>query len=375
MQKLTEVAKLFLKLGFISFGGPAAQFALMHDETVKKRKWLDEQQFLDLVGATNMIPGPNGTELAMHIGFLRAGWLGLIAGGLCLALPAIFIVLLLAYIYVQYGKLPQAEWILFGIKPVVIAIILRALWQLGRKAIKNYLLVTVAIVVFALYFLHFNEIALLFGGGIVVMLIKNFRQFRNSTHCLAFIPIGGISVLSQATIAFSFSKLFLVFLKIGAVWYGSGYVLLAFLRGDFIERLDWLTNQQLLDAVAVGQITPGPLFTTATFIGYTLGGFKGAVLATVGIFLPSFIFVAVTHPLISRLRKSLWTGALLDGINAAAISLMAAVMWQLGADSLVDVWSIAIFVVAFVLLARFKMNSVWLIIAGAAVGLVNMLLR
>jgi chromate transporter len=371
MAKLREISLLFLKLGAVSFGGPATQFALMHSEIVKKRKWLDDQQFLDLVGATNMIPGPNGTELAMHIGFLQAGWLGLIAAGVCLALPAIFMTLIFAWLYIRWGTVPQAEWILYGIKPVVIAVILRALWQLGSKAIKDVLIVTATLVVFALYFVHINEIVLLFGCGIIVMIIKNAHPFRNRACCVSLIPIGGIGLLSQAAVHFSFTRLFLIFLKIGAVWYGSGYVLLAFLRGDFVERLGWLTNQQLLDAVAVGQITPGPLFTTATFIGYLLGGLKGAILATVGIFLPSFIFVAISNPVIPRLRKSPWTGALLDGINAAAVSLMAAVTFQIGKDALVDTGTVVIFAVSFILLVRFKVNFVWLIIGGAMAGLIN----
>jgi chromate transporter len=207
------------------------------------------------------------------------------------------------------------------------------------------------------------------------MLIKNIQRFHNRTSCISLIPIGGIGLLSQAMVNFSFSRLFLVFLKIGAVWYGTGYVLLAFLRGDFVERLGWLTNQQLLDAVAVGQITPGPLFTTATFIGYILGGFKGAVLATIGIFLPSFIFVAVSNPLIPRLRKSPWTVALLDGINAAAISLMAAVTCQLAGDSLIDIGAIVIFAASFILLVRFKINSIWLIAGGALAGVLNIFFR
>ncbi len=375
MQKLKEVVLLFLKLGFISFGGPAAQFALMHNETVEKRKWLDDRQFLDLISATNLIPGPNGTELAMHIGFLQAGWLGLIAAGVCLALPAILITLFLAFLYVRFGTLPQAEWLLYGIKPVVIAIILQAFWRLGRKAINDVLTAAAALIVFVLYFMHINEIALLFGGGLAVMLFKNIRQFHNRTCCISLIPLGGMGILSQVMVSFSFSRLFLTFLKIGAVWYGTGYVLLAFLQGDFVERLGWLTTQQLLDAVAVGQVTPGPLFTTATFVGYILGGFKGAVLATIGIFLPSFVLVAVTNPIIPRLRKSPWTGALLDGINAAAISLMAAVTWQLGKDSLIDIGAVTIFAVSFILLIRFKLNSIWLLAGGALAGLLNLFFR
>ncbi|HBG28796.1 MAG: chromate transporter [Planctomycetes bacterium GWF2_41_51] len=370
MSKITEIAKLFLKLGTIAFGGPAAHIAMMHNETVEKRKWLDDQQFLDLIGATNLIPGPNSTEMAIHIGFLRAGWRGLIVGGLCFAAPAIVIVLFLAWLYSLYGTLPSVQWLLYGVKPVVIAIILQALWQLGRKAIKDTLTATMALIVFVLYFMNVNEIFLLFAGGFIVMLVKNIRQLQKSTKCISLVPLGGIGILSQ-TINFNLPMLFFIFLKIGAVWYGSGYVLLAFLRSDFVERLGWLTDQQLLDAIAIGQVTPGPLFTTATFIGFLLGGFKGAVLATLGIFLPSFIFVAISNPLIPRLRKSPWAGALLDGINAAALSLMAAVTWQLGTDSLINIYAILIFVISFILLIRFKINSTWLIAAGALIGLLN----
>ncbi|HBG26490.1 MAG: chromate transporter [Planctomycetes bacterium GWF2_41_51] len=373
MHKLTELAKLFLKLGTIAFGGPVAHIAMMHNETVEKRKWLDDQHFLDLIGATNLIPGPNSTEMAIHIGFLRAGWRGLIIGGVCFAAPAIMIVLFLAWLYTLYGTLPSVQWLLYGIKPVVIAIILQALWQLGRKAIKDRLTATMALIVFVLYFMNINEIALLFAGGLAVMLIKNIRQLRKQTCCISLLPFGGFGILSQVA-NFSFPTLFLIFLKIGAVWYGSGYVLLAFLRSDFVERLGWLTDQQLLDAVAIGQVTPGPLFTTATFIGFLIGGFKGAVLATLGIFMPSFIFVAISNPLIPRLRKSSWAGALLDGINAAALSLMGAVTWQLGRSSLVDILSICIAVLSSVLLVRFKINATWLILTGALAGLLKLAL-
>jgi len=375
MQKLTEVAKLFLKLGSIAFGGPAVQIALMHDETVKKRKWLNDQQFLDLIGATNLIPGPNGTEMAMHIGSLRAGSRGLIAAGICLAAPAILITLFLAWLYVRFGTLTQVKWLLYGIKPVVIAIILQALWKLGQKAIKDTLTAPAALIVFVLYFIGVNEIALLFAAGFAVMLIKNIWQLQKHTMCISLIPTGGIGILSQAVVNFNLPLLFFIFLKIGAVWYGSGYVLLAFLRSDFVERLGWLTDRQLLDAIAIGQVTPGPLFTTATFIGYILGGVKGALLATLGIFLPSFIFVAISNPLIPRIRSSPWASGLLDGINAAALSLMAAVTWQLGRSSITDPFTILIFVISFILLVRFKINSTWLITGGALIGLLNTVFR
>lgn len=375
MNKLTEVARLFLKLGTIAFGGPAAHIAIMHDETVKKRKWLNDQEFLDLVGATNLIPGPNSTEMAIHIGFLRAGWLGLIVGGLCFIVPAVLIVLLLAWVYVKYGAVPQAKWLLYGVKPVVIAIITQALWSLGRKAVKGTLTAIAALIVLVLYFIGVNEIALLFGGGLVVMLIMNFHRLRKHTLGIFLLPLGGVGIMAQASAPFTLPLLFLIFLKIGAVLYGSGYVLLAFLHADFVVRLGWLTDQQLIDAIAIGQITPGPLFTTATFIGYILGGIKGAILATLGIFLPSFVFVAIFNPFIPRLRNSTWFSGLLDGVNVASLSLMAAVTWQLGRGSLTDWLSILIAIISFVLLIRFKINSAWLIIGGALIGLLNTVFR
>jgi chromate transporter len=341
---------------------------MMHDETVKRRKWLSDQEFLDLVGATNLIPGPNSTEMAIHIGFLRAGWSGLIAGGTCFIVPAMLIVLLLAWVYVRFGALPQAEWLLYGIKPVVIAIVVQALWSLGRKAIQGALLAAIAAVVVVLYFLGANEIALLFAGGLVATLSANYRRFAGRTLGMFLVPLGGAGLLSQAATPHSLPLLFLTFLKIGSVLYGSGYVLLAFLRSDFVLGLGWLTDQQLLDAVAIGQVTPGPVFTTATFIGYLIGGVPGALLATLGIFLPSFVFVAISNPLIPRIRNSPWVGSLLDGVNVASLGLMAAVTWQLGRASLTDPLTILIALASLVLLIRFKVNSTWLIAGGAVAG-------
>jgi chromate transporter len=375
MQELREVAALFLKLGTIAFGGPAAHIAMMHEETVKRRKWLSDEAFLDLVGATNLIPGPNSTEMAIHIGFLRAGWRGLITGGVCFIVPAMLIVLLLAWVYVRFGAMPQARWLLYGIKPVVISIIIQALWNLGRKAVKGPLTATAALVVLVLYFIGANEIALLFAGGLAVMLVANIHRLRKRILGAFLVPLGGAGILSQVSIPFNLPLLFFIFLKIGAVLYGSGYVLLAFLRADFVVRYGWLTEQQLMDAIAIGQVTPGPLFTTATFIGFILGGIPGALLATLGIFLPSFIFVAISNPLIPRMRNSLWFGGLLDGINVASLSLMAAVTWQLGMASLTDPVSVVIALVAFALLVWFKVNSTWLIVGGALTGLLSTVFR
>lgn len=368
MSALVEVAALFLKLGFTAFGGPAAHIAIMHDEVVLRRKWLTDEEFLDLLGATNLIPGPNSTEMAVHIGYVRAGWMGLFLGGICFIAPAMLIVLGLAWLYVEDGETPQVEWLLYGIKPVVIAVILQALWTLGKKSLKNSALLLTGALVLILYFLGINEILLLFAGGLAFMLISNIRNLRN-LNPVFLLPLGALP-LSQASFSFSLPVLFLTFLKIGAILYGSGYVLIAFLRADFVQRLGWLTDQQLLDAVAIGQVTPGPLFTTATFIGYLLGGTSGALLATLGIFLPSFLFVAISNPLIPKIRNSPWTGSLLDGVNAAALGLMAAVTLQLGLSSLTDWFTIVTALLSVILLLRYKINSTWLIAGGGLAGLI-----
>lgn len=367
--RLAEVARLFLRMGFTAFGGPAAHLAMMHDETVVRRKWLDDGEFLDLIGATNLIPGPNSTEMAIHLGYRRAGWRGLIAAGFCFVVPAMLIVLVLSILYVRFGSVPQAQWLLYGVKPVVIAIILQALWMLGRKALKTRIAAATAILVLAGYFAGQNEIGLLFGAGLAVMLLRNFRrlQTRMLTVMLPLAPAA--LAAAPAGVPFGLLRLFLTFLKIGSVMYGSGYVLLAFLRADFVVRYGWLTDPQMLDAIAIGQVTPGPLFTTATFIGYQLGGVTGALLATLGIFLPSFAFVAVSNPFIPRMRKSLWLGSLLDGVNAAALGLMAAVTWQLGVSSLQDAASALITLLSLLLLIRFRISSTWLIAGGALAGL------
>jgi chromate transporter len=402
MRRLGEVIALFLKLGLTAFGGPAAHIGMMHDEVVERRKWLDEQQFLDLLGATNLIPGPNSTEMTIHIGFMRAGWPGLIAGGLCFILPAMLMVMIFAGVYVRYGSTPQAGWLLYGIKPVVIAIILQALWTLGRKAVKSPLTAAAGLASFSLYFLGTNDIALLLLTGAAVMIMENIRRIKMSPGSMVLITpfywkesvkaltkslsvrserfnalfnsnIPGLAVIASA-VPFSLPLLFLTFLKIGSVLYGSGYVLLAFLRSDFVVRLGWLTDQQLLDAIAVGQITPGPLFTSATFVGYLLGGIPGGLLATLGIFLPSFVFVAISNPFIPRLRGSPWAGALLDGVNAASLGLMAAVTVQLGRSSIVDPLTALLAAGTLFLLLRFKINSTWLIAGGALVGIARFLI-
>jgi chromate transporter len=368
---LLEVAVTFLRLGFTAFGGPAAHIALFHDEFVKRRAWLTDQYFLDLLGATNLIPGPNSTEMAMHIGQVRAGWRGLIVGGACFILPAALLVGILAALYVTYGSTPAADWLLYGIKPVVLAVIAQAIYNLGGKAAKSAFYVALGIAVFALYLLGINELVLLFGGALLAMVVMNARRLWQNRVTLVVPPLPAFLLAQTATVVpFSLGELFLTFLKIGGLLYGSGYVLLAFLRTDFVERLGWLTDQQLLDAVAIGQFTPGPLFTTATFVGYVMGGSIGAVVATLGIFLPGFVFVALLHPLVPRIRQSTWLSALLDGVNMAAVGLMAAVTVEIARAALVDWVTVALTAIAAVLLIRYKVNSTWLIIGGGVVGVV-----
>lgn len=367
--RLGEVARVFLWLGLTAFGGPAAHIGIMREEFVRQRGWVDDQHFLDLLGATNLIPGPNSTEMAIHLGFVRAGWRGLIVAGVCFILPAVLIVIVLAALYVQYGTTPAANWLLYGIKPVVLAIVAYALYGLARTAVKGWLTGIVGATVLVLALFGLSELVLLFVGGLVVMVLANLRRLRVAP-ALA-LPVFALPslLLQSAVVPFSLAQLFWNFLKIGSVLYGSGYVLLAFLRADFVERLGWLTDQQLLDAVAIGQVTPGPLFTTATFIGYILGGVPGAVIATVGIFLPAFVFVAISNPLLPRIRQSLWAGALLDGVNVASLGLMAAVTVVLAQAALIDPVTIMVALVALALLIRYKLNSMLLVFAGALIGI------
>ncbi|MBN1668755.1 MAG: chromate efflux transporter [Anaerolineales bacterium] len=365
MPPFIEVFLSCLKLGFMAFGGPAAHIGMFRDEFVRRRKWLSDEAFLDLLGATNLIPGPNSTEMTIHIGYLHGGWAGLITGGLGFTLPAMLIVLAFAWAYVEFGSLPQAAWLLYGVKPVTIAIILQALWVLGRKAIKGKVTLAIAAASVALYFLDVNEVLLLFVGGLAFMLIKN-RTRLHHLNPVFFVPPASIHLLAPAS--FSLSALFLTFLKIGSILYGSGYVLVAFLRADFVERLGWLTEAQLIDAIAIGQITPGPLFTSATFIGYLLGGFPAALIATLGIFLPSYIFVLLSNPIIPKLRQSPWAAGLLDGVIVASLGLMAAVTLQLGQASLFDLPTVLIFALAAFCLFYAKVSSTWLIVGGALAG-------
>jgi chromate transporter len=378
--RLAEVGRLFLRLGFFSYGGPAVYIAMMRDEVVARRRWVDDAGFLDLLGATNLIPGPNATEMAIHLGRVRAGWRGLVLGGICFIVPAMLITLGFAWAYVEYGSTPEVTWLLYGVTPVIIGVVVQALWALGRTAIRGWLTPAVGVAVVVLYFLGINEIALLFGAAALVMVARNLRRLVGLGSAWAglllpglgaakvALPLGMTAAATTAT-SVSLSQLFLTFLKIGSILYGSGYVLLAFLRADFVERLGWLTEQQLLDAVAVGQVTPGPVLSTATFVGYVLGSWEGALLATVGVFLPSFVFVTVSGPIIPHLRRSAWAGALLDGVNVAALALMAGVTWQLAQKAIVDPLTAILAALGAALLLRFSLNSAWLVLLGGLVGL------
>ena len=379
-RRVGGVAALFLKLGLIGFGGPAAHIAMMEDEVVRRRRWLGREHFLDLLGATNLIPGPNSTEMAIHVGFVRAGWQGLVVGGVCFIAPAALIVLALAALYVRYGRLPEAAWLLYGVKPVIIAVVVQALWGLALKVAHSPLTAAAAAAVAGLALWGINEVALLFAAALLVPLAPRAGGPRDGAARIAPMALGtavwaaGLAPTPVAALVTGAAgpaglvKLTLIFLKVGSILFGSGYVLLAFLRPDLVERTAWLTDRELLDAIAVGQLTPGPVLTTATFIGYLLAGVPGALLATLGIFLPSFLFVLASNPLIPRLRRSAWAAGFLDGANAASVALMAVVTWQLGRAALVDRVTIGLAVAAAILLFRFRVNSAWLVLGGAVAG-------
>ena len=348
---LKQLALLFLKLGTISFGGPAAHIAMMEDEVVRKKKWLSSETFLDLLGATNLIPGPNSTELAIHIGHKQAGWKGLLVAGICFILPAVIIVWIIAWAYVRFGSLPEIQSLLYGVKPVMIAIVAHALYRLGRTALKTKMLMVFCLAALVTNAFGMNELLVLFGTGFLAMLWRQIKEGRMlSLNFLSALPF----VINDASSRLS--ELFLIFLKIGSVLFGSGYVLLAFLQTDFVDHRQWLTSSQLIDAVTVGQFTPGPVFTAATFVGYLIAGHGGALLATIGIFLPAFFFVAISHPLIPRLRTSRLASSFLDGVNVASLALMAVVTVKLGKEALPDVPAIFMMLLSFFLLWRFRLN-------------------
>jgi chromate transporter len=372
-QRLRELALIFLRLGFTSFGGPAAHIALMEREFVQKREWLSRQKFLDLNGAVNLIPGPNSTELAMYIGQMRAGRAGLWTAGACFILPAAFIVLAIAAFYEKYGRLPAGEAILRGIAPVVVAIVVVALWKFAGTALKGAFPIVIAGLALALSFFGINEVVLIFGTALLGLLYGFWKHPREKNHiktpqAMPFLLLSTAPLFYNKTLG-----LFFVFLKIGSVIYGSGYVLLAFLQGDLVDNLGWLTQRELLDAVAVGQMTPGPVFTTATFVGYLVAGVPGAIMATLGIFLPSFLLVGLLSSIVKRAENSPLMRTFLDAVNAASLALMAAVTLELGRHALapqnqISLIAIALFLVSLALLLKTKINSAWLIGVGALCG-------
>ncbi len=393
---LRELAVLFLRLGVTAFGGPAAHIAMMRDEVVDRRRWLSDKEFLDLVAATNLIPGPNSTELAIHLGYRRGGLAGLALAGVCFILPAALVVVCIAWAYARYGTTPQVGWLMYGIGPVVIAIVAQALVKLGQAALGRWVYAPVGGAALVAALAGVNELAVLAAGGALGLalamrpsgpgrsaavlawltalpaalahLLRGAAAAATQPGTTAAAAVAAGTATAIAAVPFTLTGLTLFFLKVGAVLFGSGYVLLAFLRADLVERWGWLTDQQLIDAITVGQVTPGPVFTTATFIGYLLGGWAGATLATAAIFAPGFFFVAVTQPLIPRLRASRALGGCLDGVVAASLGLMAAVTWQLARAAVVDLPTALIVVAAAVALFRWRPNSTWLILGGAAAG-------
>jgi chromate transporter len=363
---LGELALAFLKLGTIAFGGPAAHLAMMEEEFVRRRRWITQAEFLDRMAAANLIPGPSSTETTIFIGQLKRGWRGLIVAGSCFLLPAAIIVSLIAWAYVRYGALPQVAGMLYAIKPVVVAIVIQALWKLSKTGVRTKFLAAIAALAVVLNLFGFGPIVVLLIAGTIsaaALWLKMKMRMKSGPVAVSlgalpkFFAAAVVTAATAAALPFTLWRLFLSFLKIGSVIFGSGYVLLAFLQSEFVERLHWLTEKQLIDAVAVGQFTPGPVFTTATFIGYILGGWLGAIVATVGIFLPGFLLVAASGPLLPRIRRSPAISAALDGVVAGSLALMAVVTWQLGKAAIMDRMTIAIFVVSVVALLRFRVNS------------------
>jgi chromate transporter len=393
--RLRELAALFLKLGVISFGGPAAHIAMMETEVVGKRQWMTRQEFLDLLGAANLVPGPTSTETAISVGFVRAGWLGLCVAGASFILPAALITGAFAWAYVRFGALTQAASVLAGVKAAVIAVIAIAISRLGKTAVKNLPLALLGGLALGAFFLGVNPIAILFGGGLLGMFASRASNVRPAA-ALVFPPwfplkifraagasafwssaLGVVAVASAATVVArpSVYGIGLFFFKVGAVLYGGGYVLLAFLEQGLVQQHGWLTHQQLLDAVAIGQFTPGPVLSTATFIGYILGGVPGAAVATVAIFLPSFFYVALLAPVLFRVRQSLRMAAFLDSVNVCAVALMSGVTFRLGVDALRGwtLWGIA--AVSLGVLLRWKVSPAWVVLSGGIAGLLLAALR
>lgn len=367
--KLKEVAALFLKLGIIGFGGPAAHIAMMQHEVVERRKWISEQHFLDLVGATNLIPGPNSTEMTMHIGRERAGWKGLMVAGMCFIMPAVLITALFAWLYRQYGQLPQVQPFIYGIQPAIIAIILAAVIPLAKRSLKSTELGVLGVIALVLSLMGVNEIMVMFGAGflfLAVAALRNQPTLKSGLH--GMLPFTFLQVSSASMVSVSTAQLFFIFLKIGAILYGSGYVLFAFLDAELVTR-GLLTRSQLVDAIAVGQFTPGPVFSSVTFIGYQIKGWSGAVVSTVAIFLPSFVFVALLNPLVRKMRKSSLFSSFLDAVNVASVAIIVAICYHMGRESITDWRTVLIGILSIVVAFSFRrVNSALIVAGGAGLG-------
>lgn len=379
---LRQLARLFLKLGVVAFGGPAAHIAMMEDEIVKRRNWVSHEHFLDLLGAINLIPGPNSTEMAIHIGYVRAGWRGLIVAGICFIFPAVAITLILAYLYVAYGSLPQLQPFVSGIRPAIIAVILAAVFRLGKSVVKNPLMVVLGVLVLIMNLAGFDEILLLLVSGAVGLIWSNRRQLRQAiSSTFALLPLLSVQTFATSVDAQSMSGsatvigLGLFFLKIGSILYGSGYVLVAFLQAGLVDTRHWLTQPQLFDAIAVGQFTPGPVLSTATFIGYLILGIPGAAITTIGIFLPSFVFVLIVSPFIPKVRKSSSASGFLNGVNAASLGLMLAVTVKLATAALSGIASWFILLLAMVVVIAWNINTAWIVLGSAILGWLSSMLQ
>ena len=364
---LKELAKLFLKLGIIGFGGPAAHIAMMQDEVAVTKKWLTDQHFLDLIGATNLIPGPNSTEMAIHIGHEKAGWKGLIVAGFCFIFPAVMITLLFAWLYKEYGQFPEVQPFLYGIKPAIIAIILSAIFPLAKKSLKTIQLAIIGVLILLLSLFKYNEIILMFGAGIIALFLYYLRHNKNKS-INAFIPITLFQISNTNFISATNLNLFIIFLKIGAILYGSGYVLFAFLDAELVAT-GLLSRTQLIDAIAVGQFTPGPVFSSVTFIGYQINGFSGAFISTIAIFLPSFIFVALLNPLVKKMRNSKLFSTFLDAVNVASIAIIISICLEMGIETIIDWRTILIALISITVTFNYrKINSAFIVVGGSLIG-------
>lgn len=363
-----EIAKVFGKLGIIGFGGPAAHIAMMRDEVVIKRKWMNEQHFLDLLGATNLIPGPNSTEMAIHIGYDKGGWKGLLTAGLCFILPAVFITGIFAYLYNLYGQLPEVQPFVYGIKPAIIAIILAAIYPLAKQSVKSINLSLIGIAVLLAAVFGVNEIYLMFGAGLLAFGLYKIQSKQKNDTLQSIVPLTFLQITQTTFWTATNTKLFWTFLKIGSILYGSGYVLFAFLDKELVAT-GLLTRQQLMDAIAVGQFTPGPVFSSVTFIGFQINGLSGAIISTIAIFLPSFVFVALLNPLMKMLRNSKGLSAFLDAVNVASVAIIIAVCYEMGKETITDWRTILITVVSAIIVFNFKkINSAYVVLGGSFLG-------